>query len=99
MIELNADCFNDICNDPVVREQLGSLETNRGAAVRRFWTWLILSILLAVAAGVTLSRAGWEAMSFLVPILFLVIGIAIGFTALSKVSERLKQPVLEALAA
>ena len=99
MIELSADCFNDICNDAPVREQLGSLEANRSTAVRRFWTWLILSIVLAAAAGFSLFQAGWEAMAFFVPILFLVFGAAIGFTALSKVSEGLKQPVLQAIAA
>ena len=61
MIELTADCFNDICNDPTVREQLGSLETNRGAAVRRFWTWTIASIaaqgLLAVVSLIRLKLA------------------------------------------
>ena len=99
MIELSADCFDDICRDPPVRAQLGSLETDRSAAVRRFWTWLILAILLAAAAGFSLLRAGWEAMAFIVPIVLLVFGAAIGFTALSKVSEGLKQPVLQALAA
>ena len=99
MIELTADCFNEICNDGPVREQLGSLETNRQAAVRRFWTWLVISVVLAVAAYVTLSNAGWQVMSFLVPILFLVIGIGIGASALSKVSQGLKKPVLDAIAA
>ena len=99
MFELTADCFNDICNDGPVREQLGSLEANRGTAVRRFWTWLIVSIVLAAAAGVSLFGAGWEGVAFFVPILFLVIGGAVGFTALSKVSQGLKRPVLDALAA
>jgi hypothetical protein len=99
MIELTAACFNEICNDPPVRAQLASLDANRSTAVRRFWTWLILSILLAAAAGVSLFRAGWEGMSFFVPVLFLILGGAVGFTALSKVSEGLKKPVLEALAA
>jgi hypothetical protein len=99
MIELTANCFNEICNDPPVREQLGSLEANRSAAVRRFWTWFILSILLAAAAGVSLFRAGWEGVAFFVPILLVVFGGIISFTALAKVSHGLKKPVLEALAA
>lgn len=99
MIELGADCFDDICNDPSVREQLGSLETNRSAAVRRFWTWLLLSVVLAVAAAVSLSSAGWVPLAFMAAILFLLLGIAIAFSSLSKVSEGLKQPVLAALAA
>ncbi|MEA3003874.1 MAG: hypothetical protein QOH81_2662 [Sphingomonadales bacterium] len=99
MIELTADCFNDICNDPPVREQLGSLETNRAAAVRRFWMWAVGSVLLGVAACISLQRAGWEGFSFFAGGLFAILGIVIGFTALSKVSESLKRPVLEALAA
>jgi membrane protein YqaA with SNARE-associated domain len=99
MIELGGDCFDDVCRDPSVREQLGSLETNRSAAVRRFWTWLLLSIALAIAAAVSLTRAGWVPLSFIVPILFLALGATMAFRALSKVSEGLKQPVLAAIAA
>jgi hypothetical protein len=98
MIELTADCFDDVCRDPSVREQLGALETNRSAAVRRFWTWLLLSIALAIAAAVSLTRAGWVPFSFILPILFLVLGGTMAFRALSKVSEGLKQPVLAAIA-
>jgi hypothetical protein len=99
MIELTADCFNDICRDPPVREQLGSLDSNRAAAVRRFWMWAILSILLGAGAWFTLDQAGWHGFSFFAGILFVVAGFGIGFSALSKVSEGLKQPVLAALAA
>src|SRR3954468_4004104 len=99
MIELTADCFNDICNDGPVREQLGSLDTNRGAAVRRFWLWVGLAIPLGAAAFFSLFRAGWIVPSFVAPIAFVGIGIAIGSSSLKKVSEGLKQPVLQALAA
>jgi hypothetical protein len=99
MIELNADCFNDICSDPPVREQLGSLETNRAAAIRSFWMWLALSILVGAGAWFSLDRAGWQGFSVMAGILFVVLGAAIGFAALSRVSEGLKQPVLAALAA
>ncbi|MDB5693464.1 MAG: hypothetical protein JWO81_2527 [Alphaproteobacteria bacterium] len=99
MIELSADCFNDICRDPPVREQLGALETNRAAAVRRFWTWMGLAVVLAVGACVSLAWTGWGNFSFFAAFLFVVLGFAIGYSALSKVSEGLKKPVLEALAA
>ena len=99
MIALTGDCFNDICNDPSVREQLGALETNRNAALRRFAIWTIASILIAVAVAVLLSNAGWGALSFFALLVLLVLGIAMGLSALSKVSEGLKQPVLQALAA
>ena len=99
MIELTADCFNEICNDGPVREQLGSLETNRASAVKRFWTWAIISIVLAVVAFFTLFNSGWQAMAFIVPIVLLVIGFMIGWMALSKVSQGLKVPVLQAVAA
>src|SRR4051812_27424121 len=99
MIELTADCFNEICSDPPVREQLGSLETNRAAAVRRFWMWLGLSVLLGAGAWYSLDRAGWQGFSFMAGIVFVVLGFAMGYSMLSKVSEGLKQPVLQALAA
>src|SRR5947209_12001777 len=99
MIELTADCFNDICNDPAVRAQLGSLETNRAAAVGRFWLWTAGSLVLAVAAYASLYYSGWHGLAFFVAFFLAVIGLAMGFTALSKVAEGLKQPVLQALAA
>ncbi len=99
MIELTADCFNDICNDPAVREQLGSLETNRAAAVRRFWLLGGGSVLLGIAAYVSLEASGWHAISFLAGFLLVGLGFGVGFAALSKASESIKQPVLQALAA
>lgn len=99
MIELTADCFNDICNDPPVRAQLGSLEENRAAAMRRFWLWIVGAVLLAVAAYVSLELAGWHQFSFFAALLFLAFGAGMAFTALSKAAESLKRPVLEALAA
>src|SRR4051812_10456990 len=99
MIELTAACFNDICSDPPVREQLGSLDANRSAAVRRFWTWLLACIALAIAAAVAFTQAGWVPLSFVVPILLLMLGGVMGYRALAKVSEGLKQPVLASIAA
>ncbi|HEX5183077.1 MAG TPA: DUF3137 domain-containing protein [Allosphingosinicella sp.] len=99
MIALTTDCFTDICNDPAVRAELASLEENRAAAVRRFWIWIVASILLAAAAYVSLERTGWQSLSFFGAVLFLIFGVALGWTALSKVSEALKVPVLQALAA
>jgi hypothetical protein len=99
MIELTADCFNDICGDPQVREQLGSLESKRAAALRRFWISTLGSAALAVAAYASLEWGGWHRFSFFGAVVFVVLGIGLGITALSKVSEALKRPVLEALAA
>ncbi|HEX4736770.1 MAG TPA: DUF3137 domain-containing protein [Allosphingosinicella sp.] len=98
MIELTTDCFNDICNDPAVRAQLSALEENRAAAVRRFWIWTVAAILLAGAAYISLGATGWQRFSFIAAILFLVLGIGLGWSALSKVGEALKVPVLQALA-
>jgi len=99
MSELTADCFNDICNDPTVRGQLTTLEENRAAAVRRFWLWTVGAVLLAVAAYLSLRMTGWQQFSFLAAILFLILGIGLGWSALSKIGEALKVPVLQALAA
>jgi hypothetical protein len=99
MIELSANCFDDICNDPSVRAQLGALEANRSAALWRLWLWLAVSILLGVGAFFSLRATGWVGLSIVVAIVFIIVGIVFGFAALSEVSEGLKQPVLQALAA
>ncbi|HEY1607435.1 MAG TPA: DUF3137 domain-containing protein [Allosphingosinicella sp.] len=99
MIALTTDCFNDVCNDPNVRAELASLEENRAAAVRRFWIWVVGAVLLAAAAYVSLERTGWHGFSFIGVGLFLGLGFILAWSALSKVSEALKVPVLQALAA
>jgi hypothetical protein len=99
MIELTADCFQEICNAGPVREQLGSLETNRQAAVRRFWVWLIGAIVLAVVAFLTLAASGWASLSWIAAVVLLIVGGVVAWSALSKVSGELKKTVLEAIAA
>ncbi len=61
--------------------------------------WIAAGVLLAAASYVSLEWTGWHRFSFLPALLFLVLGIGIGWTGLSKVSESLKVPVLQALAA
>jgi hypothetical protein len=99
MIELTADCFEDVCGAAPVREQIGSLDTNRRSAVRKFWLYLLGGFVLAPLAYVTLDRAGWPTVAFFAAIILVIAGIVVGYSALAKVGESLKHPVLEAIAA
>lgn len=99
MIELTADCFREVCAAPPVREQIGSLDSNRRAAVRKFWLYLIGGFVLAPLAFMTLWNADWPTMAVIAAAIFAVGAIIVGYSALAKVGESLKHPVLEAIAA
>lgn len=99
MIELTADCFDEVCGAASVREQIGSLDSNRRAAVRKFWTYLLGGLVLAPIVFVTLNRAGWPTVAFFAALILLLAGIFVGYSALAKVGESLKHPVLETIAA
>jgi hypothetical protein len=99
MIELTADCFQDVCAAPPVREQIGSLDSHRRAAVRRFWLCLVGGLVLAPLAFVTLSSAGWPVAAFFAAAILSVGTFILGWSALARVGESLKHPVLEAIAA
>jgi Protein of unknown function (DUF3137) len=99
MIELTAACFDELCGAGPVREQIGSLDDNRRSAVRKFWLYLVGGLVLAPLAWLTLTRAGWPTLAFFAALILLIAGIIIGYSALAKVGESLKHPVLEAIAA
>jgi hypothetical protein len=99
MIELTADCFRDVCAAAAVREQIGSLDSNRRAAVRKFWLYLVGGLVLAPLAFMTLSNAGWPTLAVILAAILVVGGIIVGYSALASVGESLKHPVLEAIAA
>jgi hypothetical protein len=98
MIELTAACFDEVCGAGPVREQIGSLDSNRRSAVRKFWLCLVGGIVLAPFAWLTLTRAGWPTLAFFAALILFIAGIIIGYSALAKVGESLKHPVLEAIA-
>jgi hypothetical protein len=99
MIELTANCFQDVCAAPPVREQIGSLDSNRRAAVRKFWLYLVGGLVLAPIAFMTLWNAGWPTIAFFAAAILGFCGLIVGYSALARVSESLKRPVLEAIAA
>lgn len=99
MLDLRPDCFNDICGDPAVREQLAGLDDRRQAAIRRFWIVIAAGIVLTIGAYVALDRAHEGGLTLVVA-LVLVIGTgAFAMASLSRVGEALKRPVLTAIAA
>ncbi|MDB5720970.1 MAG: hypothetical protein JWP15_1588 [Alphaproteobacteria bacterium] len=100
MIQLTPDCFNQICADMAVREQLGSLDDHRRAALRRFWLWIGGGLALGAAVVASLlasGNRGAESQSWLA-IVIPILAIFLGTRGLSRVSGDLKRPVLGALA-
>jgi len=99
MIELTASCFDEVCGAGPVREQIGSLDDNRRSAVRKFWLYLAGGVVLAPFAWFTLTKAGWPTLAVFAALILFIAGIIVGYSALAKVGESLKHPVLEAIAA
>ena len=50
MIELKADCFEDLCREMPVAAQLAELDDKRAEALRRFWLWTGAGLILGPAA-------------------------------------------------
>jgi hypothetical protein len=98
MLELDAGQFRHVCAEEGVAERIGSIESERRAAVRTFWIRSATGLLLAAAALLSLLQAGWEAPAYILGSLFLCGGIVAATVPLSLVKEGLKQPVLDALA-
>jgi hypothetical protein len=98
MIELGAGHFTELCASQTVRERLGAVETERGAAVRKFWIRGTVGLALAVAALLTLINAGSEVVAFIAFLLILIGTIFAAGKPLMDVSEGLKHPKLDELA-
>jgi hypothetical protein len=99
MIEFTAGHFEELCRAAPVRERMGSLETERRAAVRKFSFRLVLGMAAAAVAGVILFTAGWELTAFFAGILLFVGAGVWALSPLMAAKEALKHPVLETLAA
>src|SRR5690349_10590836 len=98
MLDLTPACFDSICNDPAVREQLGELEAHRREALLHFWLWLGGGVLVGVAAAaIVFGQGGGGAALFAVFIPMLA--VFAGNRGLARVSGEIKRPVLAALAA
>jgi hypothetical protein len=98
MIELTTTDFQTLCAGGAVRERIGALEGERRAAVRQFWLRGLGGLALAVAAGVTLFKSGWEATAFLAFGLLLVGAVVAAIGPLMAAKEGLKHPVLDEVA-
>lgn len=99
MIEFTATDFDSVCRSTAVEERLRSMEADRKAALSTFWKRLGIGIVLTAAAAWSLLSSGWETTGIIVATLF-AIGTFIGaIMPLQAVSEGLKHPVLEDLAA
>jgi hypothetical protein len=99
MFELTAAHFDELCKCAPVHEQLSTLETRRRAAVKRFWLLLPVAILVAGVAWWSLDASGWPTIAIVVGVVLLFFGVVAAAASLMKVSEDLKLPVLERLAA
>lgn len=98
MIQFEAGHFQEVCAAQAVRERIETLEADRKAALRKFWTRLAIGLVLTVAAVVTLHDAGWELVAWIVGAVFLIGTIIAAISPLGAVKEGLKHPVLEEIA-
>jgi hypothetical protein len=96
---LAPDCYDSVCGDPMVREQIGSLETGREDAVRYFWTWILAGVLVSAAIMAALYAMGWAGFIFITPFVVMIGAFLIGSRRIHKVNRAIKLPVLQALAA
>ena len=99
MNELTAACFESLCAEQPVSEQLAALEENRAAALRKFWLYLAVALVLAPACAWTCVTQGWPTAGVILGIALFIIPLALGIGALSEAGEALKRPVLERIAA
>ncbi len=98
MIEFTAQHFEELCTSDPVRTQLGSLESNRKSALRKFWTRLIGGAVLAIAIAVSLFSSGWDTVAWILGVVVFVFAIISAIVPITKAGEDLKHPVLETLA-
>lgn len=99
MIELTANCFDALCAEAPVSQQLSQLEENRRIAVRRFWLCWAAGLITGPLVFLALIEVGWTIAGAIAGISVLAIGIVFAFTALARATEKLKVPVLERIAA
>jgi hypothetical protein len=98
MIQLTDTDFQTLCAAGTVRERIGALEGERRAAVRKFWLRGAIGLALSAAALATLLNAGWEAMAFILFVIFLIGTFIAAAGPLMAAKEGLKHPVLEEVA-
>ena len=98
MIQLTNADFGSLCAAATVRERIGALEGERKAAVRKFWTRVLIGLALAGAALATLLSSDWEVMAIAVFLTFLVFTFIAAAAPLMAAKEGLKHPVLEQVA-
>jgi hypothetical protein len=97
-MSFTATDFATLCAHGPVREQIGTIERTRGAAVKRFWLVLLGGLAAAAVLAWFLGSAFNPAVGF---VAFAVIGIVLLIFALSPLSAAaaaIKHPTLHALA-
>jgi hypothetical protein len=99
MIEITANCFDALCVEEPVSQQLGALEQNRSVAVRRFWLFLVAGLVGGSLLFVVAAETGWTTAGSIAGIAVLAVGIVCAFSALALATEKLKVPVLQRIAA
>lgn len=98
MIQFEAGHFQEVCAAQAVRERIETLERDRKAALRKFWTRLVIGLVFTIAALVSLHDAGWGVVAWIAAAIFLIGTIIAAISPLGAVKEGLKLPVLEEIA-
>jgi hypothetical protein len=99
VIALETRDFDELCRSPGVSGQLASLEANRSSALKTFWLVLVGGAVTAAGAAYMLFQADYPTIAFIAGFLIFFVGIGLAYAPLGKVSQGLKDPVLQALAA
>lgn len=98
MIEFTASHFDELCRHGPVRAQIATIEQSRKSALGRFWLYGIGGLALAVLLGFLAGSTAGDTVGFVVLGALAVVAIIAATMPLSKASEAIKHPVLEALA-
>lgn len=99
MIALESHDFDELCRTPTVRGRLETMESDRSGAMKTFLLVLLGGTAAAIGAAWFLYQADYPTIAFIAGFLIFFFAIVIAYMPLGKVSEGLKKPVLEALAA
>jgi hypothetical protein len=98
MIQLTDSDFRSLCAGERVRERTGALESERKAAVRKFWLRLAIGLAAAALLAWALYGAGWQVAGFLALVIVPIVAIIAAIAPLLSAKEALKHPVLEEIA-
>lgn len=98
MVAFTTSDFEELCRCKTVQKQIGSIETCRAIALRKFWFYFFLGVAVSFAAYRATAGSGWENAAWYIFIFSLLGSFSFALMPLWQVSEGLKHPALDRLA-